>query len=330
MSLVSPPPSFVNAVEGSQLQVKALTEWPLPEEAPKPLTRKHLELEMGHDAHTGKTRLRHCYLRFPLNVSQIFRLEDDGSTASLKRAYLCKMNSASGLLAGDTLESALKLGSNSSLYLADQAATKVYATPRTSDQPDIQAAVKYSIEMGDHATLEYLAAPFILDAEATLTQNVEVMMPADAALSLGEIMVPGQSAKSEMNEFRHFISELELKSPDGKVWFSESTLMPGRNSEKGDISAEKPAVGRLVLVLPKSTATPENLAVLGSQIRHLAKGENPTRANQLDLSLSKLPGDRGLIVRTKSTHPQAIQDCFKRVVNCVRQLRHQAPLPCSV
>ena len=327
---MSPIISFVSAVEGGQFEVKSLTAWPLPEEAPKPLTRKHLEVEMGHDAHTGKTRLRHCYIRFPLNVSQILRLEKDGSAASLARAYLYKTNSATGLLAGDTLQSAVKLGSDSALYLADQSETKVYATPRTNLQPDIQAAVKYSIEIGDRAALEYLAAPWRLYADASLSQSVDVTMASEAALILGEIIAPGQLDEGEVHGFRHFVSELSLRSPDGKVWFSESFLKQGHSRKKTASSAEKPVIGKLVLVLPESIATPEQLERLGRQISCLAEREDLTQDGQSDLSLIELPRKRGLIVRTSATDPQPIQTCFRGIVNCVRQLRQQAPLPYSV
>ena len=81
-------------------------------------------------------------MAYPLSVSPVFRLEENGSGESLKRAYLYRMNTSPGLLAGDRLAMNLQLSAGAELYLADQAATKVHS------MPEAQARVDYRIEVG--------------------------------------------------------------------------------------------------------------------------------------------------------------------------------------
>ena len=71
-------------------------------------------------------------MAYPLSVSPIFRLEENGHATSADRAYLYRMNTSPGLLAGDRLGISLQLAAGAQLYLADQSALKVHTM---SDQP---------------------------------------------------------------------------------------------------------------------------------------------------------------------------------------------------
>ncbi|MEL6605262.1 MAG: urease accessory protein UreD [Cyanobacteria bacterium J06614_10] len=94
--------------------------------------------------------MRDRYMAYPLSVSPIFRLEDNGRSASpaqQQRAYLYRMNTSPGLLAGDSLEMSIRLDAGSSLYLADQAATKVHTMPVAGIDKATSASVHYHIEV---------------------------------------------------------------------------------------------------------------------------------------------------------------------------------------
>ncbi len=290
-------------------------------------SRRQLELTLGCDR-AAKTILQSRYMAYPLSVSPLFRREADGvDPAREQRAYLYRMNTSPGLLAGDVLGMSVKLNAGSSLHLMDQAATKVHQMPSGD-----RATVLYEIEVGDRATLEFLAEPLILFASATLKQTTKIILHPNAGLSWGEIILPGRLARGESYQFREFFSRIQLQSYSGSVWFVEAIKLFGKSNRfvKNDLFADGPILGTLILVLPEADATRENLDKLARQIEALTSESNSVESNFVELASSVLPGDRGLFVRAIASTTRDLQACFKSAVNCVRELRQQAPLPYSL
>lgn len=285
----------------------------------------------------GRTALSHRYMAYPLSVSPIFRLEENGRAASANRAYLYRMNTSPGLLAGDRLGISLQLAAGAQLYLADQSALKVHTMSDTADCALDHALVNYRIEVGDRATLEFLPEPVILFADSALQQTTEIILHPSAALSLGEIILPGRLARGEIYQFRQYCSRLRLRSPGGQVWFTESMKLLGKENRfvQQALFSSGAVLGTLVLVLPEAIATQENLSALGAEIDALADDES-----SLVLASSVLPGERGagkkglkergLFVRAMAETTREMQACFKSAVNCVRKLRGEAVLPYSL
>ncbi|MGC1306053.1 MAG: urease accessory protein UreD [Phormidesmis sp.] len=260
-------------------------------------------------------------MAYPLSVSPVFRLEEDGTASSTNRAYLYRMNTSPGLLAGDALEISLQLDKGSQLYLIDQAATKVH----TMTEATAQARVSYQIDVGTDASLEFLPEPLILFAGSTLTQKTDITLHSTAGLSWGEIVLPGRLARGEVYQFRQYLSRLRVQSPDGQMWFAESMKLLGKENRFSQqaLFASGAVLGTLVLVLPGAIATPQNLSALSIEIEALAKGS-------VDLASSVLPGDRGLFIRAMANTTREMQACFRQAVNCVRILQGQALLPYSL
>ncbi len=291
------------------------------------LPAEQLVLKLGCNA-ADQTVLSHRYMAYPLSISPIFRLEDNRREAVANRAYLYRMNTSPGLLAGDCLRISLQLAKGAQLYLADQSAMKVHTMPRTSDH----AIVNYQIEVGEHATLEFLPEPLILFADSALQQTTEIVLHPSAALSLGEIVLPGRLARKEYYQFRQYFNRLQVRSPGKQVWFTESMKLLGKDNRFAPQSlfTSGAVLGTLVLVLPEAIATQENLLALSADIDTLA-GDRTA----LDLASSVLPAEkgcseRGLFVRAMSKTTRDMQACFKAAVNCVRKLRGEAALPYSL
>lgn len=288
--------------------------------------RVQLALKMGCDR-TQKTIFQHRYMAYPLSVSPIFRLEENGtvaaSTEACKRAYLYRMNTSPGLLAGDSIRVALQLAAGSQLYLADQSATKVHSMP----QKETQATVDYAVEVESNATLEFLPEPLILFADAELMQTTDITLHSTAGLSWGEIILPGRLARGEVYEFRQYLSRLRIKSPTGNLWFAETMRLVGKENRfvTSDLFASKPVLGTLILVLPRAIATSQTLSTLSAEIDLLA-----SNCKSVDLASTVLPGESGLFIRAMSETTRELQACFKAALNCVRRLRGQAKLPYSL
>ncbi|MEL6816320.1 MAG: urease accessory protein UreD, partial [Cyanobacteria bacterium J06598_3] len=291
----------------------------------KQSAQHQLALGVGCDA-AGKTILSHRYMAYPLSVSPIFRSEENGTAASLERAYLYRMNTSPGLLAGDRISTSLQLAEGAQLYLADQAATKVHTMPEVTTQ----ATVTYDITVGDRATLEFLPEPLILFAESALSQTTDIVISPAGGLSWGEIILPGRLARGEVYAFRECWSRLRVKSPEGKLWFSETMKLTGQaNAQENTfvqspLFASGPVLGTLILILPEAIATSENLKTLSAGIDALADKELADKelaeGGGLNLASSVLPGGRGLFVRAMAETTRDMQAGFKAAANCVRSL----------
>lgn len=286
--------------------------------------RAQLSLKLEGDA--GKTVLSHRYMAYPLSVSPIFRLEENGDGANelgAERAYLYRMNTSPGLLAGDKIGMSVQLVAGAQLYLAEQAATKVHTMPDLASQ----AVVNNWIEVGDRATLEFLPEPLILFADSALRQSTEITLQATSGLTLGEIILPGRLARGEAYQFCQYLSRLQIKSPAGKVWFAETMRLLGQNNRfaKSALFASGAVLGSLVLIFPEAIATPENLTALSATIDELV---DP--GGSVDLASSVLPEGRGLFVRAMAQTTREMQACFRGAVNGVRKLRGQPQLPYSI
>ncbi|MGB3572915.1 MAG: urease accessory protein UreD [Phormidesmis sp.] len=292
-----------------------------------PTSIEQLTLKLDCNA-VGKTVLTRRYMAYPLSVSPIFRLEENGSAASANRAYLYRMNTSPGLLAGDTLKISMQLEAGAQLYLADQSATKIHSMP----EDNAQAVVNYRIEVGDRATLEFLPEPLILFADSALQQTTEITLHPSAALSLGEIVLPGRLARGERYQFRQYFSRLRLRSPGGQVWFTESMKLLGKDNRfvEQALFSSGAVLGTLVLVLPEAIATGENLSALSAEIDQLAGDESSLVLASSVLPSEKGIGERGLFVRAMAKTTREMQACFKAAVNCVRKLRGEAAMPYSL
>lgn len=266
----------------------------------------------------GKTVISHRYMAYPLSVSPVFRLEENEASGFAKRVYLYRMNTSPGLLANDALKVSLQLEPGSQLYLADQAATKVHKNAR--------ARVNYQIEIGDRATLEFFPEPLILFADSDLKQQTSITLHPTAALSLGEIILPGRLAHGELYQFYQYFSRLQVSSPEGNMWFAESMKLLGKENRfvQASLFASGPVLGSLVLILPEAIATPQALTTLSAEIDAL------TNPPALMLASSVLPARRGLFIRAMAQTTRDMQTCFKAAVNCVRKLRGEALLPYSL
>lgn len=298
-----------------------------------PLTHSNqLAIQLSCDR-SGKTIVQQRYMVYPLSISPVFRREADnpGANASQRelkalrsRAYLFRMNTSPGLLAGDELGISLRLGAGSQLYLADQSATKVHQMP----QPGTQARVRYDIALAAGATLEFFPEPLILFAESDLTQTTDITAHPDAALSLAEIILPGRLARGESYQFRQFMSRIRVSAPTGELWFQETMKLTGQDNRfvTSALFASGPVLGGLLLLLPsKVPAAADELKALGTEIEQQVEA-----GSSLSLASSILPGERGLFIRAIAGTTREMQAGFKGALNCVRRHRNQAPLPYSV
>ncbi|MEL6489074.1 MAG: urease accessory protein UreD [Cyanobacteria bacterium J06621_3] len=278
-----------------------------------------LSLTLGCNA-VGKTVVQHRYMAYPLSVSPVFRLDGEGD-ALARRAYLYRMNTSPGLLAGDRLSMSVRLDAGSALCLSDQAATKVHTMTRADKEN--AAEVRYDIAVGENATLEFLPEPLILFADSALKQTTDITLHETGGLSWGEIVLPGRLARGELYQFREYWSKLRLFSPDGSPCLVEAMKLLGKGNRFSPRSlfAKGPVLGTLILVLPETSR--DGVTLLSKQIDALS-------TDSLQVASSVLPNERGVFVRAIATTTREMQASFKAAANYVRTLRHQPSLPYSL
>ena len=289
---------------------------------PESALQINLDLRLGCDRHQ-KTILKHAYTHYPLGISKVFRLEDNSPLSTSKRAYLYRTNSSPGLLAGDRLKTYLHLEADSAVYLLDQSATKVHSMP----DPETCACTMSEIEIGDRATLEYLQEPTILFADSDFAERTKITMHSESALSLGTIMVPGRLARGEKYDFRRYQSQIEIVSSTGQLLLNEKSVIARAIAQQCLYFSTEPILGRLIVVLPESIANGVSLTQLNYQVKTLMNGD---LMQGLKLSSVTSIQDRGFLFSLTSANVHRIQTGFKTLLDSLRRLQQQSPLPYSV
>ncbi|MDF2387863.1 urease accessory protein UreD [Nostoc ellipsosporum NOK] len=271
----------------------------------------NLELKLKCDR-LGQTIVNHQYTAYPLRVSPVFRLDD----ADSDRAYLYIMTTSPGLLAGDRLNISLQLAANTSLYITDQAATKVHSMPIQGSK----ATTNYQIEIGEQATLEFVPEPIILFTDATLEQTTNIKIHPTGKLFFSEIILPGRLARGEIYQFNHYFNRLQVTSTTGELWLIDAMHLEGKLNPftNSQLFASSPVLGNLLIVLPDI-----NLKLLSENVENLEAGN----CCGVTVASSMLPNNRGLVIRVIASGTHEIKTYFKYALNCVRRSCHQPLLP---
>jgi urease accessory protein len=278
-------------------------------------SKNNLELGLKCDR-IGQTILSHQYAAYPLSVSPVFRLDGDFDS---HRAYLYVMSTSPGLLAGDEWNVSLQLAASTSLYLTEQAATKVHSMPIAGTK----ATTNYNIEIGEEATLEFVTEPLILFADAALQQNINIKIHPTGRLCLSEIILPGRLARGEYYQFHHYLSRLQVMSMSGELWFNDAMYLEGKLNpfKHSHLFASSAVIGSLFIILPEI-----NFDSLSASIEDL----EAANCFHMTVASSILPHGKGLLIRAIASGTQEMKSYFKYALNCVRSRSEQPPLPYSL
>lgn len=272
----------------------------------------HLELELKSNT-TCQTVCQHQYTTYPLRLSPIFRLEGANSL----RGYLYLINTSPGLLAEDTLDLSLKLAETSSLYLTDQAATKVHPMPNQSSK----AQVNYQIELNAGASLELMPEPIILYQDAVLEQNTQIKLHPTASLFMSEIILPGRLAKAESYQFNYYSNRLQITDLADRLLFVDAMRLLGKTNpfKQNKLFASLPILGNAIAILP------EDLDL--SKLIELLEKQTWINSENLETAMNTLPEINGISIRMLANKTAEIKRYLLAVLNCIRYVTQQLPLP---
>ena len=273
--------------------------------------KNNLELKL-YQSQSNQTIGQHQYTTFPLRLSSLFRLEGSNSN----RAYLYLINTSPGLLAGDELNLSLQLAPNTSLYLTDQAATKVHPMPEEGRI----ATVNYQILVDADASLELVPEPIILYTDSVLEQKTTIRLHPTAKLFLSEIILPGRLAKNEYYDFNYYFNRLQVTDLDAKILFTDATRMMGQQNQfkHNKLFTSLPIIGNAIAVLPDT-----DLISLITKLEDIQSAD----CQNIEVAVTILPSNNGILIRALGQKTIELKKYFLHALNCIRAITNQSLVP---
>lgn len=278
--------------------------------------RQNLEitaaLAEGRGDRPKRSIITNQYTCYPLRLSTAFRLDKNDP----QRAYLYITNTSPGILAGDYLGFQITLKAGSSLHITDQSATKVHAMPIENTY----GRTFFNIQLEQGSSLEFTPEPLILFAESSLKQTTEIKLYPEADLFWSEIILPGRIARGEYYDFNYCFNRVEIRSDTGRLLFRDAMYLEGKNNlfQKSPLFSMKTVMANFIIIQPKL-----NLEILGYQLEDL----ETANCQNLILSSSVLPYEKGLLVRALGNKTLDIKKYLHYALNCVRKLGDYPSLP---
>jgi urease accessory protein len=165
--------------------------------AARECVRASLQLRFERDVATGRTVLAASRQEPPLKVVRAFAVEDGAALVHLH-------NVSGGLLGGDQLALAVRVGRGACAQITTTGATRIYR-PRAEAAATTQTN---EIEVGGDGLLEFLPDTMIPFAGARFAQRSTIRLGAGAGLFWWEILAPGREGRGEIFEYER----VELKT----------------------------------------------------------------------------------------------------------------------
>ena len=265
----------------------------------------HGVAEIGFACRDGTTRLAHLYQRDPLRV--LFPRAEEGEPP-----VAAIVTTSGGLVAGDRLDIAVRLGPGAAAHVTASAAEKVYR----STGPD--CTVRQTLTVSRGAWLEFLPPETILFERARLRRETVVALMPGAGFLGGGILVFGRRARGERLT-RGLVHEVWRVERNGVLAWGDALHLDGDIAALADdpaCLAGAAACATLVLCLPD--ADPRD--VIGR-----------ARAVQARAATAGVPGGvtalAGLLVaRWLAADPAALRRVYADTAAGWREIAGRAPV----
>jgi urease accessory protein len=175
------------------------------------LTDGAAEIHFG--CRRGVTRLDHLYQRDPLRVLFPAPAAGDPLLAVL-------LTTSGGLVGGDRLDVAVRVGAGAIAHLTAAAAEKIYRSKGPT------TAIRQSLSIGSGAVLEVLPQETILFEGARLRRETVIELAPGAAFLGGDIVVFGRRARGEQFT-RGFLREVWEVRREGRLVWGDALHLEG-------------------------------------------------------------------------------------------------------
>lgn len=179
------------------------------------LTRTEGHLRLHAECVGGRTRLTELECRAPMQLMRCHHLD----AALPDMAFATIVSPSGGVLQGDRLEVAVKVGRGARLHLDTPSATRLYR------MPDGRAEQRVRLVVEEGGYLEYLPDPAIPFAGADFASRTRAEVAEAATLILAEAVTAGRAARGEVHQFRRYESVVEIARLAGPVRAMDATIL---------------------------------------------------------------------------------------------------------
>jgi urease accessory protein len=219
-----------------------------------------------------RTRLTELECHAPLQLLRCHYLD----AAMPDMAHATIVSPSGGVLQGDRLEVAVRVGAGARLRLDTPSAMRLYRMPDASAQQLISLVVE-----GD-GYLEYLPEPTIPFAGSQFASRSRCQVAEGATLVLAEVVSAGRAARGEVHQFKQYLSVIEIARSDGVVVARDATeLHPADRLTLPGRLGSFAAIGSLYVIHPSV------------EPRLLRDAVSETSINGIQAGASRLPAQLG-------------------------------------
>lgn len=161
----------------------------------------------------GTTRLRELWHHDPMRVLLPEPVDD-------VIPHVVLLNTAGGLVGGDSLRTEIEVGDRARALVTGQAAEKVYR----SDGPEV--SIRTALSAGRDAWLEWMPQETILFDASRLDRRLSIELAAGARCLAGEILVLGRRARGETVARAWLRDRWEVRREGRLAWADALALRP--------------------------------------------------------------------------------------------------------
>lgn len=234
----------------------------------------------------GKTVIRRLHSEGTLKAMRVHYLDP----ALPAMAFLTIASPGGGVLQGDRLGVDISVEEGGQLHVGTTSATRIYAMP----QGRAEAITRFTVGPGAYA--EFVPDPFIPYAGSRFTGRTAHVVAEDGVLVVTEVVGAGRQARGERLAYDSFNSDIEVRRPDGRLLFRDTTRL--RPSFSGLMDAWC-AMG--------------SLHVIASGLDSSVFDSAMTRCEEMGLSAgcSELPNQSGRWFRVLAPDAASAQDAVR-------------------
>ena len=158
-------------------------------------------------------------------------------------AFLTISSPGGGVLQGDRLEIDISIEEGAQLHVGTTSATRIYGMPNGA----AEASTHFAVASG--AYCEYVPDPFIPYAGSRFSGRARHVVAEKGVLLLAEVVGPGRQARGESLAYDFFHSETEVRRPDGRLLFRDTTrLTPADDLASPGLLGAWRAIGTLYAI----------------------------------------------------------------------------------
>ncbi len=270
------------------------------------------ELRLGFSLRNGKSILDDLYRVTPLLVQQALYWDE-----AMPELPICSIISVGGgILQGDRYRIDIKVGEGACAHVTSQSANRVH-------QMDANYASQYqNVTLGPGSYLEYLPDFTIPYRNSRFINHTDVVIPEDATLLYGEMILAGRKHHHELERFGFDLLSIAVaaRRPDGRKVFAEKILI-----ERDDPTIDYPAVmqgyaafGNIICLTPPDIA---------DRIEKRFETDFPEALARSMAGLCRLPNTAGLMLRAVGVETYDVRAQVRRFWRIVREEARGRTLP---